>query len=112
MRACGEAGNGFVGMAVPCTRPDILDDELLLLDPREMRSRTTCGMSTRWVYVIIWPLRCFLSFVRCGDGLRGMSITLSCLERAGLRGGVWGDSSSIGCEGFLRSRDGGRTAVL
>jgi hypothetical protein len=113
--ACGADGNGFVGMALAGTRKDFEDFEDLLLelvelDSRDIRSRTICGMSTRWVNVTVltvWPFRCFLSFVRCGDGDRGMSITLSFFERAGLNGGVCVDSSIVGDESI---RDGARTA--
>jgi hypothetical protein len=57
---------------------------------------------------IVRPLRYALSLVRCGDGGRSKSRTLSFFERAGLRGGVGSDI----CMGDLRSREGGRTTLL
>jgi hypothetical protein len=59
------------------------------------------------VVLTVWPFRYFLSFVRCGDGDRGMSITLSFFERAGLNGGVCADSSIVD---VVSIRDGARTA--
>ena len=85
-------------MALAWTRDEDDEEDLLLLfelGSRDRRSRTIWGMSTRWV-VMVRSLRCFLSFVRGGEGARGRSRTLSFLERVGLRGGV----------DFLESFDG------
>jgi hypothetical protein len=88
-------------MAFAWTRPEDGDEELLFaLDSRDKRSRTTCGISTRRV-VMVRSLRYFLSLVRCGDGGRGRSRTLSFFESVGLSGtvGLLGSLEGVGLRG-------------
>lgn len=101
------AGKGVVGIASAWTRCGGVEERL---GARNRRSRTICGMSMRCMWLIVPSLRCDLSFVRCGDGDRLMSITLSFLERAGLTGGVGSEWETE--RERLRRRLGGRTAAL
>lgn len=97
-------------MAFAWTRVDEEEEALFGLDSRDMRSRTICGMSTRRVVVMARSLRYFLSLVRCGDGARGRSITLSFFESVGLRrtGGLLESLEGVG----LRGGVGNDTAAL
>jgi hypothetical protein len=84
---CEADGNGVVGIAPASTRK-VEADVLLELDSRDRRSRTTCGVSRRCVRGAVRPLRYALSLVRCGDGDRWRSRTLSFFERTRFKGGV------------------------
>lgn len=96
-------------MAIALAGTRVEAEEVLLgLDSRDSRSRTICGISTRCTCVIVRPLRCVLSLVRCGDGGRCMSRTLSFFELAGLGGGEGKEDCA---EAFWR-RGGGRTTLL